>query len=201
MTDGITPSQTVGPFFAYCLTPEDYEFRPMFSADLTRPDLAGERIRIEGRVTDGDGAPVPDAVIEIWQADAEGRYAHPADSRPKANTGFIGFGRSPTDADGAYRFATVKPGPVPGPGGAMQAPHINVTVLARGLLTHQITRLYFPDEASTAHDPVLALVPDDAGRETLIARKVAGGGETTYRFDIRLQGDANGEGETVFFEC
>ena len=205
MTDGITPSQTVGPFFAYCLTPEDYDFRPLFSADLTRPDLAGERIRIEGRVTDGDGAPVPDAVIEIWQADAEGRYAHPADTRPKANTGFIGFGRSPTDADGVYRFSTVKPGPVPGPGGTTQAPHINVTVLARGLLTHQITRLYFADEASTAHDPVLALVPDEAGRKTLIAHKVAGGGETTYRFDIRLQGDGNadgnGDGETVFFEC
>jgi protocatechuate 3,4-dioxygenase, alpha subunit len=197
MTDGITPSQTVGPYFAYCLTPKDYDTREIFSSDLTVPAVGGQRIRIVGRVLDGDGVGVGDAMIEIWQADPEGRYAHPADARPKGNTGFAGFGRAPTTADGLFAFTTVKPGPVPGPEGRPQAPHIAVTVFARGLLKHLYTRIYFEDEAANAQDPILALVPDADARQTLIARRLPAEREPTYRFDIRLQG----EGETVFFEA
>ena len=192
---GITPSQTVGPYFAYCLTPDDYPTREIFSADLTVPALAGSSIRIDGRVLDGDGAPVSDAMVEIWQADPAGRYAHPADLGRPSNTGFTGFGRAASDGEGRYSFTTVKPGPVPGPGGTVQAPHIAVTVFARGMLAHLWTRIYFADEPeANAGDPVLALVTDPAARATLIAQREPGAG-TTYRFDIRLQGD----GETVFF--
>jgi protocatechuate 3,4-dioxygenase alpha subunit len=188
--DGLTPSQTVGPFFAYCLTPSAYDYRQIFSNDLTRDGTAGERIRIEGRVLDGDGAPVPDAMIEIWQADAEGRYPQGASGR---NVAFQGFGRTECDGDGRFSFATVKPGPVPGPNGGAQAPHINVGLFARGVLRRMFTRIYFEDEAANSADPILALVPEDA-RSTLIARRTGAG---TYSFDIRLQGDR----ETVFFEA
>ena len=187
---GITPSQTVGPFFAYCLTPAAYNYRQIFSNDLTRDGAAGERIRIAGRVLDGDGAPVRDAMIEIWQADAEGRYPQPASG---ANVAFQGFGRTECDGEGRFSFTTVKPGPVPGPNGGEQAPHINVGLFARGVLRRLFTRIYFEDEAANAADPILALVPEDA-RSTLIARRTGAG---TYSFDIRLQGD----GETVFFEA
>lgn len=197
MTDGITPSQTVGPYFAYALTPKDYDTREIFSTDLTTPAVQGERIRIVGQVLDGDGVGVGDAMIEIWQADPEGRYAHPADGRARGNSGFVGFGRSPTTGDGMYGFTTVKPGSVPGPDGKPQAPHIAVTVFARGMLKHLYTRIYFEDEAANAADAILALAPDDDARRTLIARRVAGEAEPTYRFDIRLQGD----GETVFFDA
>jgi protocatechuate 3,4-dioxygenase, alpha subunit len=192
---GLTPSQTVGPFFSFGLTPGAYGVREIFSNDLRVSGAAGAPIRIEGRVLDGDGAPIKDAMIEIWQADGEGRYAHPADARPRGNTAFKGFGRIEPDANGAFAFLTVKPGRVPGPGGKPQAPHINVTVFARGLLTHLRTRIYFADEADNAGDPVLALVPADR-RATLIAAKITGA-KPCYRFDIRLQG----EGETVFFQC
>jgi protocatechuate 3,4-dioxygenase alpha subunit len=196
MTDGITPSQTVGPYFAYCLTPQDYDFPAVFSADLTSPSTGGQRIVIEGRVTDGDGLPITDAMLEIWQADPEGRYAHPADGRARGNTGFAGFGRVATNADGVFRFTTVKPGPVPGPGGRAQAPHIAVNLFARGMLRHVVTRIYFPDEPATAEDAVLALVPPDR-RDTLVSRREDGPEGPLYRFDIRVQG----ERETVFFEA
>ena len=185
MTDGLTPSQTVGPYFAYCLTPDDYDFPAVFSADLTGPSVGGQRIVVEGRVTDGDGLPVNDAMLEIWQADPEGRYAHPADTRARGNTGFAGFGRVATNGDGVFRFTTVKPGAAPGRGGALQAPHIAVNLFARGMLRHVVTRIYFPDEPATETDAVLALVPQE------------GAGGVVYRFDIRLQG----ERETVFFEA
>jgi protocatechuate 3,4-dioxygenase alpha subunit len=190
MTECLTPSQTVGPFFAYCLTPGEYPFRAVFSPDLTTPDAAGARIRIEGRIVDGDGAPVPDAMVEIWQADGEGRYRghHPA----LANAAFRGFGRAECDPLGGFAFTTVKPGRVPGPNGTAQAPHIAVGIFARGLLIRLITRIYFPDE-DNAGDPVLALVPEER-RGTLVSVPA---GEGVYRFDIRLQG----EGETVFFEA
>lgn len=193
--DGVTPSQTVGPFFHYMLTPHDYATRPMFSSDLTGNGVAGAGIVIEGRVLDGDGEPVPDAMIEIWQADSEGRYAHPDDKRGQASNNFRGFGRVDTGKDGSFRFATVKPGRVPGPDGADQAPHIAVHVLGRGLLTHLNTRIYFSDEESNAGDAILSLVPEDR-RATLIATRDARD-LSLYRFDIRLQG----ENETVFFQA
>jgi protocatechuate 3,4-dioxygenase, alpha subunit len=193
MTDGITPSQTVGPFFAYCLTPKDYDVREIFSPDVAGPGVQGTRIRIEGRVFDGAGEGVGDAMLEIWQADAEGRHAHPADAGARGNAGFTGFGRTPTEPDGGFAFTTVKPGPVPGPGGTAQAPHVSLTVFSRGVLTHLHTRIYFDDEPGNAGDPVLALVPTDR-RATLVARSTAPG---VYRFDVRLQGD----GETVFFDA
>ena len=195
---GVTPSQTVGPYYAYALTPDGYPTRPVFSPDLTVPGLSGARIRIEGRVFDGDGAPVPDAMIEIWQADAAGSLAHAGGAPKGANTGFKGFGRAQPKADGSYGFTTIKPGRVKGANGRPQAPHISVTVFARGMLLHLFTRIYFSDEASNAEDQVLSLVPAER-RGTLIAEAVAPG---LYRFDIRLQGDGeDGAGETVFFEA
>jgi len=192
----LTPSQTVGPWFAYGLVPNgEYDWTDLATGNLLTPDAAGERIRIEGRVVDGDGAPMPDALIEIWQADSQGRYAHPRDERAKTNSTFKGFGRVGTNADGEYRFDTIKPGAVPGSNGAQQAPHILVAFYARGLLTHMYTRIYFSDEKANDSDPILALVPVDR-RATLIAKKEAGGGEAVYRFDIRVQGGA----ETVFFD-
>lgn len=184
---GITPSQTVGPFFAYALTPRAYGGRELATELLAPEGVPGERIRIEGRVLDGDGAPVGDAMLELWQADAQGRY------QPQGNAGFTGFGRAETTEEGRFRFETVRPGPVPGPGGTLQAPHLSLSIFARGVLLRLMTRIYFADDPANAADPVLALVPQ-ARRETLIARREPGGG---YRFDIRLQG----EGETVFFEA
>jgi len=192
---GITPSQTVGPFFAPALTPgKDYPWRQPIGNDLITPDASGERIRIAGRVLDGDGAPVNDAMIEIWQADAAGRYAHPADQQ-RPNAKFTGFGRAGTGAEGRFGFSTIKPGVVAGPDGKQQAPHIVVAVFARGLPRHAYTRIYFADDASNANDPILALVPADR-RATLIAKRDDKSGAPVYVFDIRLQG----ENETVFFD-
>ena len=189
---GITPSQTVGPFFAYGLTPNGrYDWSDLLSGNLVTADVSGERIRIEGRVTDGDGKPINDAMIEIWQADAQGRYANPRDNRSLPNAKFKGFGRSATDKNGIYSFDTIKPGPVPGPNGKPQAPHIVFCIFSRGMLRQIYTRMYFPDDPANASDPVLNLVPTDR-RQTLVARKEAG----KYRFDIRVQGD----NETVFFD-
>jgi protocatechuate 3,4-dioxygenase, alpha subunit len=190
-----TPSQTVGPYFAYALTPEQYgyPFPSIAGGTLVRGDTDGERIRIEGRVLDGEGEPVNDALVEIWQADAHGRYAHPADPR-SSNASFKGFGRTGTGADPENRFVfeTVKPGSVDG----TQAPHINVLVLMRGLLLHAGTRLYFSDEpAANFKDPVLASVPPNR-RDTLIAEREQTAAGVVYRFDIRMQGPR----ETVFFE-
>ena len=158
-----------------------------------KPDDPGA-IRIEGTVHDGGGAPLNDALVEIWQANRAGRYAHPEDTREELplEDGFTGFGRCGTDADGRFGFVTVKPGTVPGPDGRPQAPHIDVSVLARGLLKRLVTRIYFPDEDdANAADPVLASV-DPALRSTLVA---VPDGDGVLRFDIHLQGDR----ETVFF--
>jgi len=193
---GITPSQTVGPFFKYGLTPGgQYDWNDAFTGNLVTPDASGERIRVEGRVFDGEGQPVPDAMLEIWQADSQGRFADPQDKRALPNTKFRGFGRVGTDANGLYVFDTVKPGPVPDPDGVPQAPHLLLAVFARGMLRHLYTRIYFNDEAGNSVDPVLALVPADR-RATLIASREAGDGVAAYKLDLRLQGD----GETVFFD-
>lgn len=189
-TPELTPSQTVGPFFLDCLCREDAR-----RCVLATPETAGERIRIEGRVLDGDREPVPDALVEIWQANSHGRYNHPADRRDlPLDPGFLGFGRCDTDDAGRFWFETIKPGPVPFDAATAQAPHIVVCVFARGLLNHLVTRLYFADEAANAVDPVLGRVPP-ARRATLLARPEASGGTPLYRFDIVLQGDH----ETVFF--
>jgi protocatechuate 3,4-dioxygenase alpha subunit len=190
-----TPSQTVGPFLHIGLVPSLYRGRDIIGPVVADQGVPGTRIRIEGRIFDGDGNILPDAMVEVWQADAEGRYAHPADGRPLKSNSFRGFGRCPTDKDGGFRFETVKPGQVPGPKAAQQAPHINVGVFSRGILKRLFTRIYFADEAANASDPILALVPADR-RDTLLAKPdpVKPG---TYRFDIRLQG----KDETVFFEA
>ncbi len=186
----LTGSQTVGPFFAPTLLREDARRNV-----LIRPETAGERIRIEGRVLDGDGMAVPDAMVEIWQANAHGRYNHPADQGPAAlDPTFTGFGRSGSAEDGSYWFETIKPGPVPFDGEKLQAPHICVTVFARGLLNHLVTRLYFEDEPTNAGDPLLKCVPNDR-QATLLARCEPGDTVVVYRFDIVLQG----EDETAFF--
>ena len=191
-----TPSQTVGPFFAYGLVPEQYGFQQMSSiasGDMAGADTDGTRIRVEGRVFDAEGAVVPDAMIEVWQADAQGRHAHPADGRG-SNAGFSGFGRhgTGTDPENRFIFDTVKPGPI----GDGQAPHLNLIVFMRGMPLHAFTRIYFPDEAeANAADPVLAVVPEDR-RGTLIAAK-KDGADGGYVFDIHLRGDK----ETVFFDA
>ncbi|HSB85035.1 MAG TPA: protocatechuate 3,4-dioxygenase subunit alpha [Ilumatobacteraceae bacterium] len=189
-----TPSQTVGPYFTMRLSGEGDNV-------LTSPETSGTRIRIEGRVFDGDRNHIEDALIELWQADSGGRYHHPADERDDvpADPAFTGFGRCATDFHtGSYSFLTVKPGPVPHPGGGMQAPHITLTIQARGMLDPTFTRLYFPDEpAANDADPVLQSVPAHR-RGTLIAEVLdtTGSSVPVYRFDIRYQGDD----ETVFFD-
>jgi protocatechuate 3,4-dioxygenase alpha subunit len=193
---GITPSQTVGPYFAYGLTPNGkYAWNDAFSGNLVTPDTSGDRIRVEGFVYDGDGVLVPDCMLEIWQADAQGRFADPQDQRALPNATFKGFGRCGTGAKGEYAFDTIKPGSVPDPDGKPQAPHILMAIFARGMLLQNYTRIYFDDEAANAADPVLALVPKDR-RGTLIAKRGEGGNGAVYRFDICLQGDD----ETVFFD-
>ena len=187
-----SPSQTVGPFFHIALD------RPAWS-DLTADGATGEKIYIEGRVLDGNRAPVADALLEIWQANAVGRYDHPEDTQDKPlDPKFRGFGRASTGADGSYRFTTIRPGPVPGRGNTMQAPHINLTVFARGLLNRLVTRIYFADEPSNATDPVLSAIEDPMARRTLLAERKGGGAKhpVAYAFDIVLQGD----GETAFFD-
>jgi protocatechuate 3,4-dioxygenase alpha subunit len=185
-----TPSQTVGPFYAL-------GFDWLGTTDLARDATVGTPITISGRITDGDGAPIPDAVLEVWQADANGRYDHAEDRQDKPrDPGFKGFGRIGTDSDGRFTFTTVKPGAVPGPGNTLQAPHIVVALFMRGLLRHLYTRIYFSDEAAAnAADPVLGLVEEPARRATLVAQR--DGGSAAYRWDIAMQGD----NETVFFDC
>ncbi|HEY3223171.1 MAG TPA: protocatechuate 3,4-dioxygenase subunit alpha [Pseudolabrys sp.] len=200
----ITPSQTVGPFFAYGLAPHSrcdwkpsdvYDWKDTAGANLLTSDASGTKIRIEGQVLDGDGMPINDAMVEVWQADAQGRYAHPSDSRARPNTKFMGFGRSATDKNGVFSFDTIKPGSVPGPNGKAQAPHIVFCIFSRGMLRQIYTRLYFGDEAANDGDPILSIVPADR-RGTLIAHKEVRSGLPVYRFDIRVQG----ENETVFFD-
>lgn len=199
---GQTPWQTVGPFFHYALPwPGGADLAGTSDAGA-RADLvpaehflllarqpgavAGEVIEILGRVTDGAGEPVPDALVEIWQADALGAYEPDDGAFPR-------FGRAATADDGGFRFRTIRPGRVAGPGNTLQAAHVAVGVLGRGLLKRLVTRLYFEGEPGLDEDPILALAPKDR-QATLIARRV---GPTSYRFDIVLQG----EGETVFFDC
>lgn len=173
MSEQPTPSQTIGPFFGFALPREGGE-------RVVDPAAPGA-LRIEGQVVDGGGEPVPDALLEIWQAGPDGRYADGA-----------GFARCGTDAEGVFHFVTVKPGRVRAPDGRPQAPHLHVTVFARGLLRLLRTRMYFPDEEeANAADPVLAGIDDPPARATLVAREEDG----ILRFDVRLQG----EGETVFF--
>jgi protocatechuate 3,4-dioxygenase alpha subunit len=185
-----TGSQTVGPFFHDCLLRADAVRNVLVGATTE-----GDRIRIEGHVYDGDWVGVPDAVIEIWQANHYGRYNHPADMRDLTlDPAFSGFGRTGTDADGAFWFETIKPGRVPFDGERLQAPHICVAVFARGLLNHLVTRLYFADEPANVDDAVLQLVPAER-RATLLAQPNPVAGASVYRLDIVLQGT----GETVFF--
>lgn len=183
----LTPSQTIGPFYFGTLV-------SAYRADLAPPGVAGERIEIALALHDADGALVPDGLLEIWQANSRGRYNHPEDRRNlPLDPGFEGFGRASTDDTGIARFGTVKPGRVPWPQGGLQAPHVNVSVFARGVLNRLATRLYFDGDPALAQDPVLKLV-DAARRPTLIAKLDAAG---TWRLPIHL-GGAN---ETVFFDC
>lgn len=184
-----TTSQTVGPFFSIGLTRLNRD-------NLAAPGVSGERVSIEGRVLDGDGGPVPDAILEVWQANAQGKYAHPDDQQDKpVERDFCGFGRIPSDANGCFRFTTIKPGQVPGPEGKLQAPHLVVSVFSRGLLRRLVTRIYFPGEPANADDFALGLVPAER-RATLIAHRVAGR-EGALAWDVHLQGPE----ETVFFDC
>lgn len=187
MSSGASPSQTAGPYLHIGLAWK-------FQSEIAPPGVPGERVAVVGRVLDGDGRPVTDALVEIWQADAEGRYPHPEDPRSgEVDPRFRGFGRVPADTEGAFRFTTVKPGRVPGPEGRLQAPHLVVSVFMRGLLRHLVTRMYFPDEVANREDPVLSRVEPDR-RGTLVARRGAVPGSLTW--DVVLQG----ERETVFFE-
>jgi protocatechuate 3,4-dioxygenase, alpha subunit len=180
---GTTPSQTVGPFFAIGLPWPDGPF----VVEEGTPDA----IWIEGHVYDGEGQIIPDALIETWQADPDGRFNHHDDPRGAAGN-FRGFGRAAADDDGHWGVLTLKPGTVPGPDGTTQAPHVDVSIFARGLLNRVVTRIYFADEQeANAADPVLQTLEDDAQRKTLIAQPT----DTGYRIDFRLQG----EDETVFF--
>jgi protocatechuate 3,4-dioxygenase alpha subunit len=210
---GQTPSQTVGPFFHYGLPwkggadlvgasdlgartdlfPPEHD---LLKSTAPRGPVSGPVIEITGRVADGSGAPVPDAMVEIWQANAAGRYNSPSDPRDDIalDRNFIGFGRSSTRQNGEYRFRTVLPGRVPGPGNALQARHIAIGVFGRGLLKRLVTRLYFEDDESLTLDPILEMIPS-ARRATLIAKRISEA-PPAYRFDIVLQG----ERETVFFD-
>jgi len=222
MTLPITPSQTVGPFLAICL--------PWADGPFVVPEGTPGAIMITGRVIDVAGAPVPDALVETWQADERSGFDHPDDPRGPAGpatagpattrpattrpattrpattrpattrpatTGFRGFGRCPTDAAGEYRIVTLRPGPLPCPAGGTEAPHLDVSVFARGLLDRVVTRIYFPDETeANAADPVLSAIAEPARRQTLVAGAVPGGPPGTFRFDIKLRG----ERETVFFD-
>jgi protocatechuate 3,4-dioxygenase alpha subunit len=188
---GLTPSQTVGPFLAIGLPWPD-------GPDVVEPGTAGA-VTIGGRVFDGAGAPVPDALVETWQAAPDGSFRHPDDPRGGGDPefrGFRGFGRSATDEDGRWHVVTLRPGSFPARDGGSEAPHLDVTVLARGLLDRVVTRIYFADEeAANAADPVLASV-DPARRGTLIATPEPAGEAGRFRFDIRLQEPR----ETVFFD-
>lgn len=183
-----TTSQTVGPFFKI-------GFEWLNRDNLIGEGVSGDRVTIQGRIFDGDGVPVPDAIVEIWQANAHGKYNHPEDTQDKPlEPGFRGYGRIPVSAEGLFRFATIKPGPVPGPHGKEQAPHLVISIFMRGLLKRLVTRMYFPDDARNAADPILDLV-EPARRSTLIAKKTAGG-PGTLEWNVVLQGPE----ETVFFD-
>jgi protocatechuate 3,4-dioxygenase alpha subunit len=197
-----TASQTAGPYVHIGLAPGAAGFQIYereLGQDIAAAETPGERIRIEGMVYDGTGAPVKDALIEAWQADGNGIHPHPEDPRhAEAAPGFRGWARILTDFNsGLFAFDTIKPGPTPGRNGRRQAPHISLWIVARGINIGLQTRLYFEDEAEANRaDPILNLIEQEARRDTLVARRETRDGRTIYRFDIRLQG----EGETVFFD-
>jgi protocatechuate 3,4-dioxygenase alpha subunit len=198
-----TASQTAGPYLHIGMAPRaaghDVPKEERAWHVVAEPGAEGERIRLEGVVLDGTGSLVRDALVEIWQANAHGKYQHPEDRQDKpVDPAFRGFGRAHADFEsGLWWFDTVKPGRVPGRSGTAMAPHVNVSIFARGINVHLNTRIYFADETdANAQDPVLRLIEPPARRETLMARREQRGGETVYRLDIRLQG----ENETVFFD-
>ena len=195
-----TPSQTAGPYVHIGLAPGAAGFdiyQQELGWDIAGPNAAGKRIRVEGLVKDGIGSPVKDVLLEAWQANSAGVYAHP-EHAGQVEEGFRGWGRVITDFDsGEWGFDTVKPGPVMGRNGQMMAPHINLWIVARGINIGLNTRLYFSDEdAANAVDPVINLIEWEKRRQTLIAQRSERNGKVVYRFDITLQG----EGETVFFD-
>lgn len=185
-------SQTVGPFFQLGLS-------LLNISEVAGPEVDGDRIIIEGQVLDGDRAPVPDALVETWQANANGKYAHEADTQDKPiEPAFRGYGRVATTSDGGFRLQTVRPGRVPGPKGKLQAPHIEVSIFMRGLLKQLVTRIYFEDDAANQDDFILSMV-DPARRHTLLARRIGrqiDGAPAVYRWNVILQG----RDETVFFD-
>jgi protocatechuate 3,4-dioxygenase, alpha subunit len=188
MTLHATTSQTVGPFFSI-------GFDRLYLDDLAAPGVSGQSVEIEGRVLDADAQGVPDAVIEVWQANAHGKYAHPDDPQDKSvEPGFQGFGRIATQQNGTFHVKTIKPGRVPGPDGKLQAPHIVVSVFARGLMRRLVTRIYFPDDPANSEDYALSLV-EPSRRHTLIAKR-ATKGEDVLEWNVVLQGPD----ETVFFD-
>ena len=183
-----TTWQTVGPYFHIGLA-------RLYEAEVAGENIRGQRIQVRCRVVDGDLLPIPDAVVEIWQANADGKYAHPDDTQDTPQEpGFRGYGRIPTDENGCLQFSTIKPGAVPGPDGKLQAPHLLVNVMMRGLLKGLVTRMYFADEPLNATDPILLLV-DPARRATLLLNPVPGRPDV-FAWEIHMQGDH----ETVFFE-
>jgi protocatechuate 3,4-dioxygenase, alpha subunit len=183
-----TASQTVGPYVYI-------GFNDLVIADMAPPDVGGERIAVRGRIQDGDGKPVSDGIVEVWQADAHGVYASPIDPRhAQRHSSFKGFGRVLADATGSFHFTTIKPGRVPGPEGRLQAPHLVITIFMRGLLKQLVTRVYFPDDPANAEDAILQTVPAER-RASLIARTIADD-KANLEWNVALQGDA----ETVFFD-
>ncbi|WP_371037483.1 MULTISPECIES: protocatechuate 3,4-dioxygenase subunit alpha [unclassified Rhodosalinus] len=197
-----SPSQTAGPYVHIGLAPGAAGFdiyERELGHDIAGPEAAGERIRVEGLILDGTGAPVRDALIEVWQANAAGIYAHPEDPRHgEVEPGFRGWGRVITDFEtGLFSFETVKPGPVPGRSGRVQAPHLSLWIVARGINLGLNTRAYFSDEGdANAADPVLGLVEQAHRRDTMVAKREERDGQPLYRFDIRLAGAH----ETVFLD-
>ena len=188
MSAHATTSQTVGPFFKIGL-------EWLYRDNLVVKGISGERVTIQGRILDGDGLPVPDAIVEIWQANAHGKYNHPEDTKDKPlEPGFNGYGRAPTNAEGMFRFTTIKPGPVPDPNGKEQAPHLVISVFMRGVLLRLVSRMYFPDDTRNSDDQILNLV-EPARRATLIAKKTVGG-SGSLEWNVVLQGPE----ETVFFD-
>jgi protocatechuate 3,4-dioxygenase alpha subunit len=187
MSLGLTPSQTIGPFYFGTVT-------KVYHQQLAPPGVAGERIELALTLYDTDGAIVPDGLFEVWQANSHGRYNHPEDRRNlPLDAGFDGYGRASTDTGGCARFSSVKPGRVPWPQGGMQAPHINISIFARGLLNRVATRLYFDGDPANAEDPVLKLI-DPVRRPTLLAKRDDKG---VWCLPIHLGGPK----ETVFFDC
>ncbi|BBU54027.1 MULTISPECIES: protocatechuate 3,4-dioxygenase subunit alpha [Mameliella] len=195
-----TPSQTAGPYVHIGLAPGAAGFdiyERELGWDIAGPNAEGERIRVEGLVIDGTGSPIKDVLLEAWQANAKGIYAHP-EGGGEVEEGFRGWGRVITDFDtGEWGFDTIKPGKTPGRNGRIQAPHINLWVVARGINLGLNTRIYFEDEAeANAEDPVMNIIEWERRRATLLAKRSEKDGKVVYRFDIQLQG----QDETVFFD-